>query len=768
MVVILKIKCDGDIYRALLQGPAFTYEDVKEALDKAAGQVGNTSSYKAKYLDEEGDLCVVCAATFSDFFATACYQTKGRKVYKLEMFFDAGSVTDKKVSSEGYMNLRSGDAVSLKLDSHPGQGLVPEYHGRHSKHTHSQKTNNGVIEVEGHQRTFVLWRLKLGSADDACVLRLEGPPDDCRLRWVKDNLALEVSHRQMEAGSKIWLWNDEPAVPICSHSRFHINADGTISPNASTPGAKGGYAKDFVLGLKGDHVVLVPRSDSQNRFVFNLQKVNVPEDSAKVDSKIASACHPARKECHPPQVDKNRLWWLHPRKLVWLLSQLRASGALKSDVLAAMAVQAVSEILQGTKSEDEIVAMINEHLPHEKGLALIKILKEFVVNKAGFERCETKFDEFIHGAGTTSGEAILELLKKVQCLEFDSQVLFFMHVFKSQEGRLHHILNEVDARLPDALKIKVEHVNVICDGCEAHPIVGPRFKCKGQDYDLCGTCYAKRTTKHDHEELKKQYEMYALDYRSAAFRKLLQARRDMHAQEWWQPSVSGAQANKPCAGGCGYTTTWHPTHCCNACLKTGGRAHGPKCEGKLWAAKDEAKEVQADEASKNDSSQTNGPIVTPTFQGPEPEPSPVSFDHSYPVEVEDGRHLVLNWNIGDEPEKVAQDFAQAHGLSMELSEIIGFIYHANQISQVQEVKDDIKDSQMPEVKDDVKDSQFGGEDAQTPELKPDADKEDFSAGVQQLMEIGFGQFCSPEELEALLVDSGGDVEKVVRDLLQLS
>jgi len=42
------------------------------------------------------------------------------------------------------------------------------------------------------------------------------------------------------------------------------------------------------------------------------------------------------------------------------------------------------------------------------------------------------------------------------------------------------------------------HHGVVCDGCQASPIQGPRFKCTScGDYDLCGTCYLKKGDLHD-------------------------------------------------------------------------------------------------------------------------------------------------------------------------------------------------------------------------------------------------------------------------------
>lgn len=37
-------------------------------------------------------------------------------------------------------------------------------------------------------------------------------------------------------------------------------------------------------------------------------------------------------------------------------------------------------------------------------------------------------------------------------------------------------------------------------------------------------------------------------------------------------------AHTPCPGGCGLACTWHPSHCCQACMDSGGKQHGLRCE----------------------------------------------------------------------------------------------------------------------------------------------------------------------------------------------
>merc|ERR1712048_1490262 len=64
---------------------------------------------------------------------------------------------------------------------------------------------------------------------------------------------------------------------------------------------------------------------------------------------------------------------------------------------------------------------------------------------------------------------------------------------------------------------------------------------------------------------------------------------------------------RPCAGGCGYAATWHPTHCCNACKRGGktghGCTHGPRCQkiraGTTATRGDAAQKVAMDFSDKH-------------------------------------------------------------------------------------------------------------------------------------------------------------------------
>lgn len=667
--VVLKIKCKGEIYRGVVEGPLFAYESVLAVLEKVSKLYGEPSAYKAKYLDEDGDNCLLVPATFSDFSVTACYETNGRKVYKLELFLEGGS------------------AVPTKKEA---------------------------------------------------------------------------------------------------------------------------------------------------------------------DLKATHDCHSEREWHHHGKSKK--LWWLHPRKLMWLFSRLRASGALNGEVVAAMLAKVLPEVLD----HKEMTSIIDVHVPDEKKHKIINHLKELVVNKVGFEQCDLKLTQFINGECAAS-EAILSLLQTVQSLEFDSRMLFLMDAFKFLEEKINKILDDVDTYTPDVYKTTVEHLKIVCDGCGAKPIRGPRFTCKTRhDYDLCATCYVKAG--RDEEKAGHEYEMHVLDYHSKAFGDMMAARKAM-AQQCCQPNPN---PGKPCAAGCGYATTWHPTHCCHACKMSGGQKHGGRCQKQKFekeAAEEEAASKEA--ASEKTSFDLSFPVevedgrqlviewnfgdkpedvakdfalkhcipldefstitdfihqaqaqiqqvdpkaeeskVKDQQQEATPEPNTdaslevsetsekTTFDFSFPVVVEDGRQLVLEWNFDDQPGDVAKDFALKHGIPLEEeTTIIAFVLHVHEcqmkanaeVPKAEEPKDEEPKAEEPEAENppQVPPSETMQEklrkrfqivDPQATEGKEAAETDTDAAfvdgAVQQLLAMGFGEQCSPEALKMLVVDCGGDIENVVQHLLQ--
>lgn len=81
MTAVLKISCDRETYRLQL-GRDPSYASVLKAIE----ELWDSSSISSiKYCDEEGDLCILVEATFSDFLQTSQEITGGRRVLKAEV-----------------------------------------------------------------------------------------------------------------------------------------------------------------------------------------------------------------------------------------------------------------------------------------------------------------------------------------------------------------------------------------------------------------------------------------------------------------------------------------------------------------------------------------------------------------------------------------------------------------------------------------------------------------------------------------------------------
>ena len=64
----------------------------------------------------------------------------------------------------------------------------------------------------------------------------------------------------------------------------------------------------------------------------------------------------------------------------------------------------------------------------------------------------------------------------------------------------------------EKLPTRIVHMNVVCDGCRAQPIIGRRFKCMiCPNYDLCESCEAKEEHEHPMLRLSKLSSNFFLD-----------------------------------------------------------------------------------------------------------------------------------------------------------------------------------------------------------------------------------------------------------------
>eukprot|EP00406_Dinophysis_acuminata_P006936 CAMPEP_0179226184 /NCGR_PEP_ID=MMETSP0797-20121207/8685_1 /TAXON_ID=47934 /ORGANISM="Dinophysis acuminata, Strain DAEP01" /LENGTH=271 /DNA_ID=CAMNT_0020933209 /DNA_START=95 /DNA_END=910 /DNA_ORIENTATION=+ len=109
---------------------------------------------------------------------------------------------------------------------------------------------------------------------------------------------------------------------------------------------------------------------------------------------------------------------------------------------------------------------------------------------------------------------------------------------------------------------------------------------------------------------------------------------------------------RACAAGCGYAATWHPTHCCLGCKSSG--EHGPRCRRRLG-------KFEADDAADESVDGVPAAAAVPALAAASA--AAASFDMTFPLELEGGHRLNIQWNLGDDLYQVASDFALKHNIS---------------------------------------------------------------------------------------------------------
>merc|ERR1712048_934219 len=301
---------------------------------------------------------------------------------------------------------------------------------------------------------------------------------------------------------------------------------------------------------------------------------------------------------------------------------------------------------------------------------LFEDLRTLVSGTVGLEHCACKIGDVIERKVSPS-EALLETLSALDMIPFETQVAFIEAVYTCQEGRLKKLLKDIETNKPWIPTIPLTHSGVTCDGCNQGPIQGLRFKCKScPDFDLCSGCFTRKGALHGGQCSAHEFELMVFPSCSPPWATWFmwhgkgkgKGKRSCKGTKLGKRSYADAfaegdeQPARACARtGCKYAATWHPTHCCAACQHLG--AHGGHCEQKTF---------QREGAS---------------MQGEPPCTQMPVHDFAFPVVVEDGWNLTIQWYKTEDPQKVAQNFALQHGIpEEEVPTIQAFVVRASSVS----------------------------------------------------------------------------------------
>jgi len=313
-------------------------------------------------------------------------------------------------------------------------------------------------------------------------------------------------------------------------------------------------------------------------------------------------------------------------------------------------------------------------------------------------------------------------------LPFEEQIVFLEAFFASQIERIRAFVREWHggAMWPFVMV----HHGITCDGCEMSPVKGPRFKCQScDDIDLCGHCFQKKCSVLD--GFHADHDFRLIVWPEDSFRGWQGMKGAGKVGKMAFKGMCGKGGGKgcgkgkckggfkgmgtpgprACAGGCGLQATWHPTHCCVACVLGSGK-HGRYCEQKPFPTDAEATanvvpspaqvtsapapealapadwaqaKVAPFDAAPADAAQAlqaaplepeappvsavagqTAPSEPAAPEQPEPsrEPSPAPLAVC-PVVLGDGAQVQMRWFVGEDPLEVAARFVHEHGLPMD-------------------------------------------------------------------------------------------------------
>jgi len=425
MPAVLKLSYQGEVRRVMMEKDV-SYEDVSSAI---AGAWPAMKDLTAKYTDEEGDLCVLCEASFTDFLAVsaskASEKATGQLLLRLEF-----------VAAEPAPTKTLGSSDTAMPSSFP------------------------MNEDQGQAQSFP-WHLPQ--------------------YWSPHAPGHDWSHGNWGVGS----WEGQHGYPGFHGHDCRGYGRGFFKTH--------GHGWQEHKGWEGKH-------------------------GHHVEGKWGT---------------QKQEWLLKPKKMLWLMTQLHASGALSKSAAVSLWVdllpQAVRALAEDSEKAQKAVRKLHKKVPHAK--TILQNVMVAAKQIEGLEQCETILTQLLSmmetkdpNAGVIAGELLVSLLSAVDALSFDRQVKFFETFFELQKDDLYKFLDSWKSWCPG---LPVDHHGVACNGCGMSPLIGLRFKSLTcEDFDLCSECFCKRQSL-PHGEAH-EFKMIPLDWANMWWKK-----QNGMKQAWW-------------------------------------------------------------------------------------------------------------------------------------------------------------------------------------------------------------------------------------------
>merc|ERR1719336_3843362 len=131
-------------------------------------------------------------------------------------------------------------------------------------------------------------------------------------------------------------------------------------------------------------------------------------------------------------------WMLKKDKMMWVLSRLRAEGALSERTIASLVVHLLPKIItkmaaDAPKVDEELRKLLPELKP------TIKDLHDLVSNTPGLEHCWLALEDSLESESASLGEAVLALLLALESLPYDTKISFVEMFYNTQAKLIHDV-----------------------------------------------------------------------------------------------------------------------------------------------------------------------------------------------------------------------------------------------------------------------------------------------------------------------------------------
>lgn len=176
---------------------------------------------------------------------------------------------------------------------------------------------------------------------------------------------------------------------------------------------------------------------------------------------------------------------------------MRDSQCLSPEAVSALLLQWLPMITQRAVRKMDKISKVG---PKFVGniLPCIRALAKIVQDAAGLEHFAGRLEELASDpASTQIGLLVVEFLKALGGADLVVRRRVISEFVVAVFPLLDPFIEGLPMPWPASTGCFV-HAGINCDGCNASPIMGLRFKCLVcQDYDLCAACYMKKDEFHE-------------------------------------------------------------------------------------------------------------------------------------------------------------------------------------------------------------------------------------------------------------------------------